>query len=70
MIGYGPEGGDPIEFYPNEVTFFKIFVTSTYVDMKGLVQESPFSRGVGRMPKRPSRISNDFWESWVYVVRS
>jgi len=70
-IGYGAEGGDPIEFQPNEVTFFKIFVTSKYVDLKGLVQTPPFSGGSARIPKRwSSAISDDFWESWIYVVRS
>ncbi|KAF8810874.1 hypothetical protein BYT27DRAFT_7090905, partial [Phlegmacium glaucopus] len=69
-IGFGTEGGDAIEFQPNEVTFFKIFVTSKYVDLKGLVQESPFPEGAGRIPKKRPVIPNDFWESWIYIVRS
>ncbi|KAF8813410.1 hypothetical protein BYT27DRAFT_7158296 [Phlegmacium glaucopus] len=69
-VGYGSEGGYPIKFQPNEVTFFKIFVTSKYVDLKGLVQESPFPEDADRMPKRPPLIPKDFWESWIYIVRS
>ncbi|KAF8814529.1 hypothetical protein BYT27DRAFT_7230475 [Phlegmacium glaucopus] len=71
-IGYGNEGGYALKFHPNEVTFFKVFVTSKYVDLKGLVQESPFLKDAGRMPKRPPVIPpvNDFWESWIYVVHS
>lgn len=67
-IGHGPEGGDPIEFYPNEVTFFKIFLTTTYVDLKGLEQE-PFSVN-RKMPGRVSTALDDLWESWIYVVES
>ncbi|KAF8814454.1 hypothetical protein BYT27DRAFT_7129978 [Phlegmacium glaucopus] len=71
-IGYGTEGGYPIEFQPNEVTFFKIFVTSKYVDLTGLEQESPFFlQGAGRMPTRPpAAIPCDFWESWIYIVKT
>jgi hypothetical protein len=67
-IGFGTEGGDAIEFQPNEVTFFKIFVTSKYVDLKSLVQESPFPERAGRIPKKRPAIPSDFWESWIYIV--
>ncbi|KAF8810549.1 hypothetical protein BYT27DRAFT_7186342 [Phlegmacium glaucopus] len=69
-IGFGTEGGDAIQFQPNEVTFFKIFVTSKYVDLKGLVQGSPFAEDVGRIPKKRLAIPDGFWESWIYIVRS
>ncbi|KAF8810852.1 hypothetical protein BYT27DRAFT_6477771 [Phlegmacium glaucopus] len=69
-IGYGTEGGYPIRFQPNEVTFFKVFATSKYVDLKGLVQESPFPEEADRLPKRLPAIPKDFWESWIYIVRS
>ncbi|KDR71639.1 hypothetical protein GALMADRAFT_794930 [Galerina marginata CBS 339.88] len=70
-IGYGNQGGDPFQFQPNEVTFFKVFVTSKYVDMRSLVQDSPFSEdaalnATGRLPKRFSGIFDGFWESnWI-----
>ncbi|KAF8817648.1 hypothetical protein BYT27DRAFT_7332684 [Phlegmacium glaucopus] len=65
-IGYGPEGGEAIEFQSNEVTFFKIFVTSTYVDLSDLVQDSPFEDDAGRIPQKRT-IPNDFWDSWIYI---
>jgi hypothetical protein len=70
-IGYGLEGGMPIEFIPNEVTFFKVFVTSKYVDLKGIEQCPALGSQSGRIPNRvPPPVVNDFWESWVFVVRS
>jgi len=69
-IGFGNEGGDAIEFQPNEITFFKIFVTSKYVDLKSLVQGTPFPADADRIPKRRPAISSDFWESWIYIVRT
>ncbi|KAF8810548.1 hypothetical protein BYT27DRAFT_7134857 [Phlegmacium glaucopus] len=68
-IGYGLEGGDAIEFQSNDVTFFKIFVTSKYVDLSGLVQDSPFQDDAGRIPKQRA-VPKDFWDSWIYIVRS
>jgi len=62
----------PIEFNPKEVTFFKVIVTSKYVDLKGIEQSPALGSQSGRIPNRvsPPPVVNDFWESWVFVVRS
>ncbi|KAF8810865.1 hypothetical protein BYT27DRAFT_6478243 [Phlegmacium glaucopus] len=64
-IGYGKEDiKGAFKFKPDDVTFFKIFVTTKYVDLKGLVQEPC------RLPDLVPPTLNDFWESWIYVVKT
>ncbi|KAF8810956.1 hypothetical protein BYT27DRAFT_7185209 [Phlegmacium glaucopus] len=63
-IGYGKEDIiGAIKFRPDDVTFFKIFVTTKYVDLKGLPEPC-------RMPDLVPPTLNDFWESWIYVVKT
>ena len=67
-VGYGNQGGDPFRFCKNDVAFFKIFVTSEYVDMSSVTQDSIFSKG-NRGTKPIQHIGYDkLWESWIYVV--
>ncbi|KAF8811440.1 hypothetical protein BYT27DRAFT_7231665 [Phlegmacium glaucopus] len=68
-VGYGNQGGDPFKFRKDEVTFFKIFVTSKYVDMSSLPQASLFSEhSASRLPSREPIDRGEFWGSWIYVV--
>ena len=68
-VGYGNHGGKPFRFKKDEVAFFKIFVTSKYVDMTSLNQDSIFSE-VSRIPQRePFQVHQpEYWDSWIYVV--
>lgn len=67
-VGYGNQGGDPFRFCKNDVAFFKIFVTTEYVDMSSLTQDSIFAKGNrGTKPRKPIRCG-EHWESWIYVV--
>ncbi|KAF8810862.1 hypothetical protein BYT27DRAFT_7161421 [Phlegmacium glaucopus] len=63
-IGYGEDIKGALKFHPDDVTFFKIFVTTKYVDLKGLVQEPC------RLPDLVPPTLTDFWESWIYVVKT
>ena len=66
-VGYGDKGGDPFKFNKDEITFFKIFVTSKYVDMSSISQGSPFSKR-GCRPSKTPLVPGEFWESWIYIV--
>ena len=66
-VGDGNHGGDPWKFKKDEVTFFKIFVTSKYTDMTSLIQDSIFLE-VSRIPQRKPYPELGYWDSWIYVV--
>jgi hypothetical protein len=72
-VGYGSAGGEALEFsladgVTADVGFMKLFVSTTYVDMTVLEQESPFYAARGtRRAKMPSM---DIWDTWTYILRT
>jgi hypothetical protein len=84
-VGYGEANAELIVFelpkgVTSEVTFLKLFVSTTYVDMTALGQSfpsdatcgvgmSPFSATRGAIRKiRPS--VEDVWDEWTYVFEA
>jgi len=72
-VGYGSAGGEALQFsLPAGVTadigFMKLFVSTTYVNMTALEQESPFHAARGT--KRAKSPSIDIWDTWTYVLRT
>jgi hypothetical protein len=72
-VGYGTAGAEAIEFsladgVTADVGLLKIFVSTTYVDMTVLEQDSPFyvSRGIKRGKPPPV----DIWDTWTYILRT
>lgn len=55
-IGYGSGGAPPFQYFLRkgqniDLGFLKLFLTSTYVDLSSIVQESPFGGGGGDVRK-------------------
>ncbi|KAF8153827.1 caspase domain-containing protein [Crassisporium funariophilum] len=68
-IGYGAEGGDPFTFQKDDPTFYKVFVTSKWVDLAGLEQAALFvDKSASRFPDRRKLDTGEFWDSWIYVT--
>ena len=76
-VGYGEANVDAFQFaWANDIAtnvgFVKLFVSTCYVDMTGLKQESLVygarepGDGQVRMIKPPSV---DLWDTWTYVLR-
>ena len=64
-VGYGPGGGDPFEFEPNEHLFFKFFASGDYCDWSFIQQGDVFDARRGR--QRPHD-EVDFRGAWVLGV--
>jgi len=72
-VGYGSAGGEALEFsladgITADIGFMKLFVSTTYVDMTVLEQESPFHAARGTRRAKPP--SMDIWDTWTYVLRT
>jgi hypothetical protein len=72
-VGYGSAGGDALEFsladgITADIGFLKIFVSTSYVDMSALEQESPFHAARGTKRAKPPSI--DLWDTWTCVLRT
>jgi hypothetical protein len=71
-VGYGEADVEAFQFtladgIPEDVGFLRLFVSTTYVDMSVLEQQSPFvGRGVG--VKKPPAM--DIWDVWTYVFKT
>ena len=74
-VGYGEAGAEAFQFtladeLPADVGFLRLFVSTTYVDLSALEQQSPFlvgHRGRGRMHNPPLR---DIWHAWTYALKT
>lgn len=74
-VGYGEANVEALQFsLANDITedvgFLKLFVSSTYVDMTGLKQDSLLhgARGRGFKMVRPPPV--DLWDAWTYVIKT
>jgi hypothetical protein len=72
-VGYGEANIESFEFSLTEnvdwdVTFLRLFVSTTYVDMKVLEQSSPFFADRGGKATNPG--SHDLWDAWTYVLKT
>jgi hypothetical protein len=72
-VSYGEANAKLIVFklpegVTSEVTFLKLFVSTTYVDMTALEQSSPFdaTRGAAREVPPPP----DYWDEWTYAFKA
>ena len=72
-VGYEKADVEAFQFtladgIPSDVGFLRLFVSTTYVDMSVLEQESPFlvARGVARV-KPPVTHT---WDAWTYVLKT
>jgi len=72
-VGYGETDVETFQFtladgISADVGFLRLFVSTTYVDMSVLEQQSPFliARGVA-MTKPPVM---DIWNAWTYVFKT
>jgi hypothetical protein len=74
-VGYEEADVEAFQFtladgIPADVGFLRLFVSTTYVDMLFLEQQSPFlvaRGGRGRIYNPPSM---DIWDAWTYVVKT
>jgi hypothetical protein len=70
IVGYGSDGGDPIKFSLHnggeDTTFFKLFVSSSYIDMKILDQRVDALSRVDR-PRLPYSY---IWDAWTFQITS
>jgi hypothetical protein len=70
IVGYGPDGGDPIKFSLHngreDTTFFKLFVSTSYVNMKIIEQRVDALSRTGRVKTGPSYI----WDTWTFPITS
>jgi hypothetical protein len=69
-VGYGEANMEAFEFsladgVTADVGFLRLFVSTAYVDMSFLEQESPFL--VARGGKRVKATSPDVWDAWTYT---
>jgi hypothetical protein len=69
-LGYGSGGGDPIVFNLEqgrdvELGFFKLFLSTEYVDLSDIEQQSPFtsSRSISR-----GKLSRSIWDTFMVPV--
>lgn len=72
-VGYGSAGVDALEFslddgLESDIGFLKLFVSSTYIDMRTLEQLSPLERARKATKKRLSSAS--VWDTWTYVLKT
>ncbi|CCM00512.1 uncharacterized protein FIBRA_02546 [Fibroporia radiculosa] len=70
-IGYGNSGTNPRDFYLREgqkldVGFFKLFLSTEYVDLSHIPQPSPFDRD--RASKRTARKPQEAWDTILLPV--
>ena len=71
-VGYGAAGVEALQFsLANGVTsdtgFFKLFVSTTYVDMTVLRQQSPFTHAT-RGPAMKMPPGEGIWDAWTYPL--
>jgi len=71
-VGYGASGTDAMQFsLPPGIKvdsgFLKVFVSSAYVDMSILQQDSPLNKPP-RLAKVTALPFNDVWDAWTFVV--
>src|ERR1700692_415186 len=71
-LGYGAGGGDPFEFtlHKGQLTdtgFLKLFVSTKYVDMGWLCQQSPFNPLARRKMMRKVQVT-DCWDALFSAV--
>ena len=71
-IGYGQADVEAFQFtladgIPADVGFLKLFVSTTYVDMSILEQQSPFLVAHGGSRMKPPVM--DIWDAWTYVLK-
>jgi hypothetical protein len=70
-VGYGSPGGQAVEFsladgVTSDVTFLRLFVSTTYVDMTAVEQPSPFD--TNRKINKATPPSKQIWNAWTYVL--
>jgi hypothetical protein len=68
IVGFGAEGGDAIKFSLDngreDTTFFKLFLSSSHVNMKITEQRVDGLRGPGLIHLRPGYI----WDAWTFPI--
>jgi hypothetical protein len=72
QVGYGQADVEAFQFtlpngIPAEVGFLRLFVSTTYVDMSVLEQQSPLVACGVAMKKPPAM---DIWDAWTYVLKT
>jgi hypothetical protein len=74
-VGYGEANVEALQFLlandiTEDVSLLKLFVSSTYVDMTGLKQDSLLrsARGRGFKMVRPPLV--DLWDTWTYIIKT
>jgi hypothetical protein len=72
-VGYGEADVEAFQFtladgIPADVGFLRLFVSTTYVDMSVLEQQSPFLVARGGAMKKPPAM--DIWDAWTYVLKT
>jgi hypothetical protein len=72
-VGYGSAGREVLQFslpagVTTDIGFMKLFISTTYIDMTALAQESPFHAARGTRRAKPP--SMDIWDTWTYVLRT
>ncbi|KAF8508710.1 caspase domain-containing protein [Gautieria morchelliformis] len=72
IVGFGPEGGNPIEFFLHkgceDTIFFKLFVSSSYVDMKMVEQRIDRSQHQNKGMRRQPVTNTDVWDAWTFPI--
>jgi hypothetical protein len=71
-VGYGAADVEAFQFtlpngIPADVGFLRLFVSTTYVDMSVLEQQSPFWIARGALKKPPVM---DIPDAWTYVLKT
>lgn len=83
-VGYGSDGGLPIDFHldddeDEDTCFFVLYVSTTYVNMESILQDSPFrTAAAARLnPGRPfsrvkiaadAKVSGELWQAWTSIM--
>jgi len=72
-VGYGEADVDAFQFtladgILADVGFLRLFVSTTYVDMSVLEQQSPFLVARGGGMKKPPAM--EIWDAWTYVFKT
>ncbi|KIM75324.1 hypothetical protein PILCRDRAFT_13733 [Piloderma croceum F 1598] len=74
-VGYGEANVEALQFslannITKDVGFLKLFMSSTYVDMTGLKQESLLHGVHGRGFKMRRPPPESLWDTWTYVIKT